>query len=323
MGPRPRRAHASPAPAVRLLRRALTPPVRSYIRYFPLRRGKWWVYWNVADRFLLWEPHRFSARTVFGARVGGQTTDILHRYLYWFGAWEPQLTHFLSRRLSPGDTFVDVGANVGYFSLLAAKLVGPDGRVVAVEASPAIHRQLVANLERNSLAARVRAVNVAAGDRSATVPVFHGPAWHEGLSGLFPNVEGELNVELGFEAEVPALPLAELLREQELATARVVKIDVEGAEAMVVDGLGSLLGRGREDLEVVVEIGPARLAGQDRTVDDILATFSAQGFVAYRLENSYRPWAYLDVATRPVRRLRESIVDETDLVFSRVDAEEL
>lgn len=71
------------------------------------------------------------------------TQDLIQRYLYLFGAWEPHLTGWLRRRLRPGDGFVDVGANIGVFSVLAARLVGESGRVVAIEASADVHRRLV------------------------------------------------------------------------------------------------------------------------------------------------------------------------------------
>lgn len=74
----------------------------------------------------------------------------------------------MAERLKPGDVFVDVGANIGYFSLLASKLVGPGGRVVAIEASPEVFDLLRRNLELNK-AHNVRAVNVAISDREGSL----------------------------------------------------------------------------------------------------------------------------------------------------------
>ena len=85
--------------------------------------------------------------TRFGGVMQGNTQDLIQRYLYWFGVWEPQLTCWIKSRLPPRRVFVDVGANIGYYSLLAASLVGDDGQVVAIEASPSIYRLLCNNLE--------------------------------------------------------------------------------------------------------------------------------------------------------------------------------
>jgi len=78
------------------------------------------------------------------------------------------------RRLAPGDAFVDVGANIGYFSLLASKLVGESGLVVAIEPSPTIFAVLESNLARNR-AHNVRAVCVAASASTGMLRLFRGP----------------------------------------------------------------------------------------------------------------------------------------------------
>jgi FkbM family methyltransferase len=305
--------------------RPLTSLVRAYVRYFPVERGKRTVYWRLADRFLVWHPHRCNARTVFGATILGDTQDILHRHLYWFGIWEPQLTRFVSRRLRPGDTFVDVGANVGYFTLLASRLVGPSGAVVAVEASPTTYQELRGSLNLNGQPQNVRPLNVAVADREGRVPLFRGPPWHPGLASMFSELEGDLAKEpaLEFECEVAARRLDDVLTPVEADSARIVKIDVEGAEARVVAGMGGLLERGRPDLEVVVEIGPERLARQGTSAGAVIREFEQAGFHAYALDNSYRPWSYFDRAEHPPLRLAAPLEAEQDIVFSRVDADRL
>src|SRR5207249_2412898 len=100
---------------------------------------------------------------------------------YYFGMWEPHISRWIDERLSPGDTFIDVGANIGYYSLLAARRVGPTGSVVAIEPSPKTFRALEANLAQNRLK-NVRTVNAAVSDRQATVPLYHGPDTHGGLT---------------------------------------------------------------------------------------------------------------------------------------------
>jgi precorrin-6B methylase 2 len=90
----------------------------------------------------------------------GDAKDIIQQYIYYFGVWEPRITGWVSRHLAPGDTFIDVGANIGYYSLLASPLVGKTGTVVAIEASPRTFDDLLFNLELNNVS-NVRPVNVA------------------------------------------------------------------------------------------------------------------------------------------------------------------
>ena len=82
-------------------------------------------------------PDRFRSVTVQGFRLTANVTDFVFSGIY-FGAvpYEPLLTGYFVEHLRPGAVFVDVGANCGYFSMLAAGLVGPSGRVFSFEPNP-------------------------------------------------------------------------------------------------------------------------------------------------------------------------------------------
>ena len=295
----------------------LVPLARTYVRFAPFGSGKRAFWTRVVDPYLAWHPHRFVARTVFGSRIAGDTRDILQQYIYYFGVWEPHLTDWIGRRLAPGDAFVDVGANIGYFSLLASKLVGESGRVVAIEPSPAIFGVLQSNLARNR-AHNVRAVRVAASDSTGMLRLFQGPDSNLGRTTVLADEGFE------FACMVKAAPLGAILRAEEIRAARVIKIDVEGAEWSVVAGMAPLLNAFRSDLEIVVEVNAERLARQGKRPEDLLAIFRDSGFHAYTLENDYSPLSYLAPYTRKrPERLRVPIERQADLVFSRQEAEVL
>ena len=74
---------------------------------------------------------------------------MIQRGIYFCGVWEPAITSFVRQTLQAGDVFVDIGANIGYYSCLAAKLTGSTGRVHAIEASPTICTILEENLRIN------------------------------------------------------------------------------------------------------------------------------------------------------------------------------
>lgn len=289
--------------------------VRGYFRYFPLHIGKRQLR---APLSLFWHaPREFVATTLFQARMPGNTRDFIDRRIYYFGVWEPNVTAFINRRLAPGDLFVDVGASTGYYSLLGSRLVGESGAGVAIEASPSIHRILCQNLALNRIG-NIRTVNVAAADRPGTLRFYLGSADNRGVSTI---LEGEGKT---LEGEVPALPLDEILHADEIATARFIKIDVEGAEALVVEGMGALLESGRDDLEVVIEVAPRRIERAGSSAEKIFDRFRAAGFKAYTLLNDYSLPNYLPPrAVQPPRRLRGPIRTQTDIVFSRVDADQL
>lgn len=296
---------------------AAIPLVRGYTRYArsPRRREELWS--RVVRPYFAWHSHRFRARTVFGATIAGDTQEVLQQHVYYFGMWEANLTRWLSERLGAGDVFVDVGANIGYFSLLASKLVGRDGRVVAIEALPSTFDRLATNLERNGCD-NVRALNVAAAETAGTLKVFRGPDSHTGLATVVADFGHE------YERDVDAAPLSALLADDEVARARVIKIDVEGAELAVARGLRPILSATRPDLEVVIEMHPQPLGQQGQRARDVAEVLAGEGFHAYGLDVDYTAAALAgNGAPPPLRRLAEVPDHEMDVVFTREDRDEL
>lgn len=298
----------------------LTTLGRSYVRNAPGTLGKSPLVARYLNPRLRDHPRRRVVESLFGSRFAVDTQDLIQRYLYLFGVWEPHMTAWLQRRLRPGDGFVDVGANIGYYSVLASRLVGETGQVTAIEASPAFHERLLQQVRLNSCV-NVRAVNAALSDSQETLRFILASSRNMGANSIVP-YDGP--AESTFEIE--AQPMAAVLTEDEIANARVIKIDVEGAEGSVVRGMAPLLGKLRPDAEITVEVTPDRMQQLGESVNDLLKTFKAHGFHAYRLTNSYAsasyPEALRHAPASPVR-WQEAVAEESDLIFSRVDAETL
>src|SRR5262249_27771794 len=155
--------------------------LRAYIRFAPFTAGKRWLWLRVMDPYFIWNSHPFVARTTFGTRIQGNAKDIIQQYIYYFGVWEPHITSWIRSSLRPGDSFIDVGANIGYYSLLASRLVGQYGSVVAIEASPKTFLELQTNLTLNKIY-NVRAVNLAASDCRGKLKIFRGHEHNTGLT---------------------------------------------------------------------------------------------------------------------------------------------
>ncbi|MEU7229200.1 FkbM family methyltransferase [Streptomyces chrestomyceticus] len=290
------------------------------MRYAPGTLGKAGIVESYLNAGLRDHPRIRRARTRFGATFVTDTQDLIQRYIYLFGVWEPHLTRWLERRLRPGDVFVDVGANIGYYSLLASRLVGEKGTVVALEASPDFHRVLRKQVAINGCE-NVRAVNAAISDREEMLTFILASSHNMGANSIVPYA-GE--AESTFE--VAAQPLSDVLSADELARARVIKIDVEGAEGSVVRGLVPLLDQLRSDAELAIEVTPQRMLELGESAEELLGALRAHGFHMYRLPNDYTasryPAALRREAAVPIR-WREPITEESELLFSRVDAEYL
>ncbi|MBT2507091.1 FkbM family methyltransferase [Streptomyces sp. ISL-98] len=315
MPPPPSETHLVPPPWTPLLIAA-----RLYVRYGPGVRLKRLMMREWLDVGLRQNPRpQMVVRTRYGTRIRVSTTeDLIMRSLYTSGSWEPCVSAFIAARLKPGDGFLDVGANLGHYSLLASRLVGPAGVVVAIEPAPAIHDELLANLALNQCG-NVRPVRVAVTAEPGEITLF---VPHSGNLGATTMLKPDRH-----EAEmvVPGLPLADAVSTAELERARIIKIDVEGAEGTVLGSLARMLGHLRPDCEIVVEVSPERLAASGGSVNSHLAPFLDHGLRPYRLVNSYMPEDYPVMLRRPAApaRIRGPITEQTDLVLSPVDADTL
>lgn len=289
--------------------------LRGYVRYAPGDLGKAALVGRHLDRRLREHPITTTARLRSGDRVPVSTEDVIQRYQYLFGTWEPHLSAFLRTRLRPGDTFVDVGAHRGAFSLLASGLVGRRGRVVAVEPVPQFHDALTTAATTNRRT-NIRVVRSAVSDTHGFLTLYlEDPANLGHTTAVRPH-------QVHAQFRVPMAPLPDLLTENELVTARIIKIDAEGAEVAVTRGLLPALAGLRADAEIVMEVTPRLLAKQGDDVHSILSAMRAHGFRTYWLANDYEAASYPRAIGQPLSPVRhdESPVVMTDVVFSRASA---
>ncbi len=289
---------SSVAPAVRLAMRFSGPGLSRLI----------WD--NAVQGKLDWRHFAFVKPSHFGSDFAGDTIDGIQRYIYFFGCWEPQVEAVISRILKPGDCFVDVGANIGYFTLMAATLVGPTGQVFAFEACRKTFGALSANLRRNHVGASVHAAHAAVADRETTLNLYAGPEDNCGESSLVPHDGGTVE-------SVQAKPLAQLLPENTLDSARLIKVDVEGAEHLVIAGLESHLDKMNGDL--LVELNP-----KTEAIPQILDRLLKSGRCAFEIMPTDSLQNYFHAPLRAqLRSLHDVPSRRCDVLFTRSSANDL
>jgi FkbM family methyltransferase len=155
-------------------------------------------------------------------------------HLYVDGVYEPREVDWVLARLAPGDVFVDVGANIGVFTVMAARRVGPKGRVIAIEPSPSIFRYLDENVRLNGLD-NVTLFQAALDEVPAEdVPFYEAPLESFG-AGALSDVHG------GEPVRVRSASLDSILTDLGISAVTVLKIDVEGFEQRVLKGSRALL----------------------------------------------------------------------------------
>ncbi|HUK60924.1 MAG TPA: FkbM family methyltransferase [Stellaceae bacterium] len=259
-------------------------------------------------------PRQLAVATCFGARMEVDTGDFLGGRIALFGLWEPSITHYVAAALAPGDVMIDVGANIGYYALLAATRIGPTGRVFAIEASPSIYRDLERNIARNSFRTIVP-LNCAAIDGRRPVSVhLHDPA-NRGRASVLDRFEAVAShpVETGVEGR--ALP--DIVPEDALRAARLIKIDVEGAEWLVVAGLRDRLRDLSPRAEILVEIDADAIEASGGSVAALADIFASAGFAAFQIENTYSAAEYTHARRAAPVPLTSHGLRQGDLLFRR------
>jgi FkbM family methyltransferase len=180
---------------------------------------------------LLWGSES-KPRTILRGLASGYRISVspAQQLGYLLGTDEPHLQKAIRDYVSPGDTVYDIGANVGYVSLSLAKQVGPAGKVIAFEPVPRNIDAFRQNIELNRLA-NIRLLEFAASDRTgeAAMRVAENPStaslvWHQ-------------NDPSATEFRIRTVSIDELVTAGELAHPKFVKIDVEGAEGSVLQGM--------------------------------------------------------------------------------------
>jgi FkbM family methyltransferase len=194
-------------------------------------------------------------------------------HLIMDGYWEPRVTEAIVDRVRPGMMCVDVGANLGYFSLLMASLTGPRGHVLAFEPNPVVAERFSRSLWVNGLTDRVTLHRAALSDEGGQEMTLVIPPFHPGGAHIVPGT----NDNPGSET-VPTMRLDEVPRALE---AVMVKIDAEGMEPIIWRGMAAMIAGGALRF-IVLEFAKEAYADPAALLDEAIAA----GFSLYRIDDN-------------------------------------
>jgi len=213
---------------------------------------------------------------------------------------EPGTRRVLSKLLVPGTTFVDVGAHIGLLTLAGARAVGASGKVLAIEPVPLCFELLRRSLTINGLAERVEGKCQAVGAHHAHCKFFvRDVLGHSSLT------RGEFAA--GDEIEVSVTSLDELVRPGQRVD--LIKIDVEGAELEVLEGMTRIIAENPE-LSIIAEFGPSHLKAADVAPEKWLSAFLSRGFDPFVIDELSGECRLADLP-----KLKE--VDSVNILFCR------
>lgn len=249
-----------------------------------------------------------TPRVLGGWRFRCDLRDSIAREVCFTGQYEPQETALVRGMLKPGMTFVDVGANWGYFTMLAAHRLERKGRVISLEPDPRLFSVLMDNIDENHLN-QVTALPVAAGNRAGwlTLAGFDESQGNFGLSRVVDHSQDPAAV-AGAESsklqlnpgpgllfvrprpslwQVFAQPLDDVFRQEGLEVVDLVKMDIEGAEGLALQGMQGSLAK-RLVRRLLLELHPSQLAEQGQSAEDLIRQIRDFGYRIWKIDHSER-----------------------------------
>jgi FkbM family methyltransferase len=232
------------------------------------------------ERAALWWGYRFRpAPCVVKLRSGRlirvNPTDHLQLMIYYFGTFEPHALSYLKLCASRGGTIIDVGANIGLYTLEGSLVVGPAGRVISIEAAPSHVEALRENIKLNGID-NVSIIESAVGD-STGIATLTRPK--DGNFGMFTVglVDGDET------CNVPLQAIDGLLADQRIESVDLIKMDIEGSEYRGLRGAERTLKRYKPTL--LIELNETMLHGcksSTREVKDLLREMGYRGWQVRR-----------------------------------------
>lgn len=248
-------------------------------RSFPRCRGRWrLIRW--LDRHDAWfDSLGWQEITVPNiGKIKVFPGEFIGRCLFLYGTYEDELADIFRRIIRPGDNVVDIGANIGFFTLLASRLCGAQGRVVSIEASPEIFEVLKHNVQINECA-NVSLHSCAVGAENGAIQFYLAPKENLGMGSLRPMHEDGVR-----KMVVPLRRLDDL--EMLPQPIKLIKIDVEGAEPLVLKGACQLLERDRPFIALELTDEFSRQLGT--SAQEAVELLKRYGYSLYQTDNGFK-----------------------------------
>ena len=210
------------------------------------RYAAWRTCCSLHPRALLWRHwQKYSPQIPRIASLGKHLKvrlyphDVIGKNIFIFGLFEKAECRFVTRFLQPGMIFLDLGANLGQYTLLAARRIGPAGQVHSFEPSTRMFAELQFNVALNDLASCCVLNHAAVSDRPGHGRLaLYKPGYE--VFGTLGDQERHSHALIGYET-IPILTLDEYVEQKQLERVDLIKMDIEGAELPALQGATKLL----------------------------------------------------------------------------------
>lgn len=209
---------------------------------------------------------------VDGHKMFLDSKDSLHLSIN--GIYEPFETELVKKEIKKGDVVLDIGANIGYYTLIFAKLVGENGKVFAFEPDPTNFSLLKKNVEINGYGNRVVLVQKAVSNKTEKIKLYLCED-NKGDHRIYDSHDGRQSI------EIEAIRLDDYFKNYN-GTIDFIKMDIQGAEGWAIQGMHNLLKKNKT-VKIVTEFWPIGLKGSGIDPDEYFKILIELGFKLYEI----------------------------------------
>ena len=202
--------------------------------------------------------------------------DWIQQQIYFLDYSDQNGINFLKKTLQKGDYFLDIGANIGGFSLVASKLVGDNGKVFAFEAVEHIKRRLDDNIKRNKLK-NITVVKGAVFDKNTELELFLSNKKNSGMSSILRHTN-----ESGLKETVMGIRIDDFFKNEKIPKIKLIKLDIEGAEINAITGMAETLSRYKPI--VLMEISDGIISNSSYEKDSIFTLMKTFNYICQSID---------------------------------------
>ncbi len=208
--------------------------------------------------------------------------DWIQQQIYFLGDYEKSEIDYLYSNLRKGDTFIDIGGNIGLFSLNASRIVGNEGKVISFEAFTPNYNQFENHISINQFQ-NVKLEHLAIADKKGFIEILYNDTYNNvGMASSFLE-------EFTAKEPVESVNLDEYVKEKQIPKIDFIKIDIEGGEFAALQGMNEILTYYRP--KILIEINNTALKSSNHHEEELISLLTEKGYRKTKTlsqnENSY------------------------------------
>lgn len=254
---------------------------RLYTFHSPIQKGKFRIS-DLAINLSKKLTGEVVVDTLDGRKLIIDTANESYRFIYFLGEYEANISRILTKLVEPGATCLDIGGNIGWYTTMFQKLVGKSGKVHSFEPVPPIFETLKQNVALNEFAENVKINNLALGDEEGTVDLHIFPELPHGHASISTFDHKEF---ISYSSKI--ITLDSYLETNSVGNVDLVKIDIEGAELMMLKGASKLFKQSKPPV-FEIEMALATSRGFGYVPNDLIEYIRSQAdYDFYAIDERY------------------------------------